>query len=163
MFKKGDMIVYPNQGIGVIDLIEEKEFKGDMKTFYKFHLLNNSLKMMMPVNKAEDSNIRLISDANTLDSILKKFKQIDLDEEALLNSNCKERIECNSTKIKSGTLEDYLDVFTKLSYIRKQHSLNSSENQMYNKARKLLIEEISVVKNISKVDAENMLVSITNH
>ena len=163
LFKKGDMIVYPNQGIGVIDLIEEKEFKGDMKTFYKFHLLNNSLKLMMPVSKVEDSNIRLISDVNSIDSALEKFKDTKLDEETLLNSNCKERIEYNSGKIKSGTLEDYLEVYSKLSYIRKQHSLNSSENQMYNKARKLLIEEISAVKNISKIDAENMLVSITKH
>lgn len=163
MFKKGDMIVYPNQGIGVIDLIEEKEFKGDLKKFYNIHLLNNSLKLMMPVSKVENSNIRLISDSTSLDSALEKIKLTKPNEEKLINKNCKERLEYNRDRIKSGTIDDYLNVYSDLSYVRKQHSLNSSENQMYNTTRKILIEEISLVKGISKTDAEKMLVSLTTH
>ena len=48
MFNIGDKIVYPVQGVGVIDLIEEREFKGEMQDFYKIHLISNSLKVMLP-------------------------------------------------------------------------------------------------------------------
>ncbi|SFU83580.1 transcriptional regulator, CarD family [Clostridium sp. DSM 8431] len=159
MFKKGDVIVYPNQGIGVIDLIESREFKGDIKTFYNIHLLNNSLKLMMPESKIENSNIRLISDLNSLNSSLEKFKNLKPNANKLDNTNCKERLEHNSSKIKSGTFEDFLEVYSDLLYVRRQHSLNSSENQMFNKTKKILIEEISQVKGISRKDAENMLLS----
>lgn len=163
LFKKGDMIVYPNQGIGVIDLIEKREFKGDMKTFYNIHLLNNSLKLMMPKSKIEDSNIRPISDLTSLNSSLEKLKNAKPDEEKLNNTNCKERLEYNNNKIKSGTLDDFLEVYLNLLYVKKQHSLNSSENAMFNNTRKILIEEISQVKGISKAEAEDMLLTMAAH
>lgn len=157
MFKKGDVIVYPNQGVGVIDSIENREFKGDTKTFYNIQILNNSLKLMMLADKVEDSNARLISNLADLNASLEKFKEWKPDVDKLENTNGKERLETNSSKIKSGTFEDFLEVYSDLLYVRRQHSLNSSENQMFNKTRKILIEEISQVKGISRKDAEKIL------
>ncbi len=157
MFKEGDKSVYPNQGVGIIDLIEEKEFHGELKKFCNIHLLHNSLKLMLPFNKLENSNIRLVSDVNTLETVLSNIKKYNIDDEFLSKSKCKDRYEINLAKIKSGTLKDYVDVFSNLYYARKQHSLNSSENQMYNTTKKLLSEEISLIKNITKDEASDLL------
>ena len=68
MFNIGDRIVYPSQGIGVIDIIEEKEFRGEKQKYYTIQLCHNSMKLTLPSSRIEPSNMRLISDCKTLDN-----------------------------------------------------------------------------------------------
>ena len=77
MFNIGDKIVYPGQGIGVIDCIEEREFKGEKQKFYKIDIFNSTMKLTYPMNRIEDSNIRLVSESKVIDSYLngKKYKE----------------------------------------------------------------------------------------
>ena len=70
MFNIGDKIVYPVQGVGVIDLIEEKEFNGEMQTYYKINIVNNSLKLLLPSSRLKASNISIIRDSYTLENVL---------------------------------------------------------------------------------------------
>ncbi|WP_143315041.1 CarD family transcriptional regulator [Clostridium sp. HBUAS56017] len=160
MLKPGDRIVYPNQGVGIVDIIEEKEFHGKTQKFYSIHLLNNSLKLTLPCSRIETSNIRLISDATTLDSLLNNVKRLEVTDCESKSANCKDRFATNSLKVKSGSLKDYIEVFLNLSLIKRQHSLNSSENQMLNTTKKVLIEEISLVKDISHIEADELLENI---
>lgn len=157
MFKKGDKIVYPVQGVGIIDLIEEKEFKGEMQSFYKIHLLNNSLKVMLPSTRVPDSNIRLISDSSTLDDILNNISDLTINLENTKDISSKERITNNTIKMKVGTLKDYMEVLINLSQVKLQHSLNASESQMLSNSKKFIVSEISLIKSISKDDAEILL------
>ena len=157
MFKKGDKIVYPVQGVGIIDLIEEKEFKGEMQSFYKIHLLNNSLKVMLPSTRVSDSNIRLISDSSTLDDILNNISDLTINLENIKDISSKERITNNTMKMKVGTLKDYMEVLINLSQVKLQHSLNASESQMLSNSKKFIVSEISLIKGISKDDAERLL------
>ena len=157
MFKKGDKIVYPVQGVGIIDLIEEKEFKGEMQSFYKIHLLNNSLKVMLPSTRVSDSNIRLISDSSTLDDILNNISDLTINLENIKDISSKERITNNTLKMKVGTLKDYMEVLINLSQVKLQHSLNASESQMLSNSKKFIVSEISLIKSISKDDAEILL------
>lgn len=157
MFKTGDKIVYPNQGVGIIDLIEEKEFQGKTQKFYNIHLLNNSLKITLPYARIENSNIRLVSDANTLDNILNSLENLREESSDIDLSNSKDRFIVNSAKAKSGLLMDYIEVFLNLSLIKRQHSLNSSENQMLNTIKKVILEEISLVKDITNTEANEIL------
>ena len=157
MFNIGDKIFCPSQGVGVVDVIEEKEFRGEMQKYYNIHLLNNSLKIMLPSSRLAISNIRLVSDQTTLDHVLNNVNDYATGEEELNSSNCKERIANNTTKLKSGTLEDYIGVITDLTHIKMNHTLNTSENQMLNSTRKVLIEEISLIKDISNNEASDLL------
>lgn len=157
MFNIGDKIVYPIQGVGVIDLIEEREFKGEMQDFYKIHLISNSLKVMLPSNRVKDSNIRLLSDTSTVDKIFDNISYFASSAKNTTYANSKERITENTSKMKSGTLKDYMEVLFDLSHVKKEHTLNSSETQMLNNVRKLVIDEISIVKDISNNEAADML------
>ena len=157
MFNIGDKIVYPIQGAGIIDVIEEKEFKGEMRTYYNISLINNSMKLMLPSNKAENSNMRLISNYSTLDNILLHLNDYSIPKNNINNSNSKERLEANTQKIKSGSLEELVEVIVSLSDLKKEHPLNSSENQLFLKAKRLLIDEMCLVKNITKSEADALL------
>ena len=92
LFNIGDKIVYPMQGVGEIKLIEEKEFRGVMQTYYDIALVNNGMKLMLPSTKMDNSNARLISNPAKFDDILFNLDkyQTDLDS---ISKNSKERIE----------------------------------------------------------------------
>lgn len=157
MFNIGDKIVYPIQGAGIIDVIEEKEFHGEKQKYYNISFINNNMKMMLPSNRVANSNMRLTTNPSILDNILLNLNNFNTSFDSLNNTNSKERIEINNNKIKSGSLEQLVEVIVTLSNIKKQHPLNSSENQIFLKAKRLFIDEICLVKNISKSEADNII------
>ena len=70
LFQIGDVVFYPQHGVGIIDCIEEKEINGETKSYYEFHLINNPMKIVLPLDKVENFHVRLISDTDTIDYIL---------------------------------------------------------------------------------------------
>ena len=157
MFNIGDKIVYPSQGIGVIDEIEEKEFKGEKQEYYTIQLYSNNMKLTLPSSRIETSNMRLISDSKTLDNCLKHINKFIVEIDGLSKVNFKERKTINELKIKSGALDDYLEVICNLTQLKMEQNLNSSEKQMLANTKKIVIEEISQSKNLSNDEAANLL------
>ena len=157
MFNIGDRIVYPSQGIGVIDIIEEKEFRGEKQKYYTIQLCHNSMKLTLPSSRIEPSKMRLISDCKTLDNCLKHINQFVVETGELSKVNFKERKNVNELKIKSGAFDDYLEVICNLTQLKMEHNLNSSEKQMLTSTKKIVIEEISQSKNLSNDEATSLL------
>lgn len=157
MFNIGDKIVYPSQGIGVIDEIEEKEFKGEKQAYYTIKLYNNNMKLTLPFSRIEMSNMRLVSDSKTLDNCLKHINKFIVEIDGLNKINFKERKTVNELKIKSGALDDYLEVICNLTQLKMEQNLNSSEKQMLANAKKIVIEEICQSKNLSNDEAADLL------
>ena len=161
-FNIGDKIVYPNQGVGVVDLIEEKEFKGKKEKYYKIHLINNTMKLSIPFSRVKSSNIRLVSDSETLDFRLNNIKDYFKEVEKLAKTNYKIRNEIYSIKVKSGTLEDLLEIISNLTKLKTIHNLNSMEKMILRNTKKIVIDEISQSKKISIDEASCLLdMSIT--
>ena len=157
MFNIGDIIVYPSQGLGVIDLIEEREFKNQNQNYYIIKTLNNSMKLSLPVDRVEALNIRYISSCDTIDKILNKFASIVTKSENDQTSNVKERAVINAAKLKSGTLQDNLEVIYNLHNASVNSKLNFNEKQILNNTMNFVISEISYVKSISAEEAEYMV------
>lgn len=157
MFNIGDRIVYPNQGVGIVDAIEEREFNGEMQSYYKIHLLHNTMRLMLPISKVESSNIRLVSDFEIIESTLNNLNNLKNKNDELEKFDFKERKEINLSKVKSGTLVDCLEVICNLTEFKSKHSLNSTDRQILRNTKKILIDEISESKNLHNAEAENML------
>ena len=101
--------------------------------------------------------MRLISDSKTLDNCLKHINQFVVETGELSKVNFKERKAVNELKIKSGALDDYLEVICNLTQLKMEHNLNSSEKQMLTSTKKIVIEEISQSKNLSSDEATSLL------
>ena len=154
MFSIGDKVVYPMQGIGIIERIEDKIFSGKNREYIIVKILSNNLEIMIPSDKISNSNLRKITDSSTLDDILFNISDNNDTLEAI---STKERYQSNMTKIKSGSLKDSAEVVYDLMLMNKEKSLNTSEKQLYNTARKFLIEEVSLIKNISETEVIDLL------
>ena len=75
MFKKGDLAVYPAHGVGVVERIENQEISGCNQEFYVIRILDNNMKIMVPVQNVDSVGLREIIGQNEvpkLYSILKK-------------------------------------------------------------------------------------------
>lgn len=154
MFLIGDKVVYPMQGIGIIDRIEDKIFSGKNREYIIVKILSNNLEIMIPSDKISNSNLRKITDNSTLEDVL-----FDLTNKnnRLEGISAKERYQNNMSKIKSGSLKDSAEVVYDLILMNKEKSLNTSEKQLFNTAHKFLVQEVSFIKNISETEATDFL------
>ena len=68
-FKIGDKVVYPGQGVGEITGIEHKEVAGQRQSFYILKILENGMRIMIPLTKLEKANLRGIVDEQTVKDV----------------------------------------------------------------------------------------------
>ena len=154
MFSIGDKVVYPMQGIGIIDRIEDKIFSGKNREYIIVKILSNNLEIMIPSDKISNSNLRKITDNSTLEDVLFDLTNKNNKLEGI---SAKERYQNNMTKMKSGSLKDSAEVVYDLILMNKEKSLNTSEKQLFNTAHKFLVQEVSFIKNISETEATDFL------
>lgn len=158
MLNIGDKIVYPRQGVGVISLIEDKEFNGEIHKYYIINIMHNSLKLMLPADKAEYYKLRPLSNEDDLDCVLNDISTFhnttDLPHS---RASFKKRLQENTDKIKEGSLQNCVQVVCQLTDANRIHPLNTSEKELLNNTKKILTDEISIVKNISLSEATDLL------
>ena len=142
------------QGIGIVERIEDKIFSGKNREYIIVKIISNNLEIMIPSDKISNSNLRKISDNSTLEDILFSITE---NNDTLEVISAKERYQSNMVKIKSGALKDSAEVVYDLLLMNKEKSLNTSEKQLFNTARKFLVEEVSLIKNISETEVIDFL------
>lgn len=155
LFKVGDKVVYPMQGTGIIESIEERDFLGEMQEYYIIEMITQNMQIMIPYSKIKESNLRLISDPITLDNVLTDFTTKD--PHTTKATPPKQRYKIHMDKIKSGSLEESAEVVWDLVCLNKEKTLNATEKQMLTNARKFLTGEISLIRKISEDEANELL------
>lgn len=153
MFHVGDTIVYPMQGVGVIEAIEEKEILGEKHKYYMIKMSIKGMQVMIPIDKVQKSRIRLVEDVLTLEHVLDIFQYGQTD----ITLSMKERYKVNTEKLRSGNIQEGAEVVRDLMRLNKKKSLNSSEKQMLNSARKIFIGELGIIRGITENQANDLL------
>ncbi|MDK7376297.1 CarD family transcriptional regulator [Peptoniphilus harei] len=150
MFNIGDKIVYPMHGAGEIVAIEEREILGDVHKYYIVRLPINDLKVMVPVKNAKEIGVRDISDADTMEKVLKALSS---EEEVSMPKNWNRRYRYNLDKIKSGDLMEIADVVRSLESLDREKSLSTGERKILNEAKQIIVSEMVLVfeKNVEEV------------
>lgn len=147
MFKIGDSIVYPMHGVGKIDGIEKKTVLGKRVEFYFISIINNGMKVMIPVKNAKEIGLRGIipkKDVNKVVDILTK-ENISQEEDWKL------RYQNNIEKVKTGSIYEVSEVARDLYRRNTERELSIMERKLYENAYQLITHELALVK---KVDIE---------
>ena len=129
MFKIGDKIVYPMHGAGTIDSIEEKDILGEKQAYYILKM-PGEVKVMVPIEKAEQVGVRNVIDKSSADAVFKVLEQ----DETEMNKNWNKRYRDNMDKLKSGDIYEIADVVRNLSFKQKEKGLSTGEKKMLNKS-----------------------------
>lgn len=153
MFEVGDKVVCPMRGCGIVEVIEDRKMFDEVEEYTVIKILNSSMTITLPTARLTNSRFRLISTDAVSEDILHLLTQ-DVSTDTL---SSKDRMKSNTAKITSGSLQEYAEVVRDLTSIQKEKSLNSGERNLLVTARKFLVDELSLIKNISE-DQVNALV-----
>ena len=146
-------VIYPNQGLCLIDSIVQKEIGGQVINFYQLALLDESGgELFVPVEKAHASGLRQLLSEAELQQLLNRFKQPSNE-----SKDWKQRANENSKRLASGSAFDLAEVVESLTVLSHTKELSFREGQMLEKARKLLISEIAEVISKPKSAAEELI------
>lgn len=152
MFNVGDKIVYPMHGAGTIDSIEEKDILGKKQSYYILKM-PGEVKVMVPVEKAEEVGVRNIIDKGSADKVFKLLSQ----DETEMDKNWNKRYRDNMDKLKSGDIYEIADVVRNLSFKQKEKGLSTGEKKMLINAKQILVSELVLAEHSNKDEMEEMV------
>jgi CarD family transcriptional regulator len=156
MFAKGDKIVYPMYGAGVIEDLDQREFDGNREIFYVLRIPIGNLKIMIAACNAENLGIRRIYGKDEMLRIIGSVTREPID----MPDNWNLRYKSNMEKIKSGRLTEVALVFRNLLAREKERGLSSAEKKMMTTAKQIIVSELILSQDIDKNVAEDILTSI---
>lgn len=141
-FKVGDKVVYPSQGVSVVEEISNEVLGGaDMKC-YHLRLIGSESKVMVPVDNCERVGLRPLSAKKLVRAAMKRLKA----SEGEKTDDWKDRYRANLDRIKTGDLDEIVDVLLCLAEVAGRKTLSFRERKMYDHARQLLVNEVAEVE-----------------
>lgn len=157
MFKVGDLAVYPAQGVGVIEAIENKEYMGKKEMFYVMKIMNNGMRIMIPTDSAESVGLREIIAEKEISKVydILRNKDVTVDKQTW-NKRYKEYLD----KIKTGSVFEIARVLRDLIILKSDKNLSFGERKMMDTAKSLLVKEISIASNLEETMVEQNLRTI---
>jgi CarD family transcriptional regulator len=155
-FKIGDKVIYPNQGLGVIEDIQEVSYEGQCCNVYYLRLLSNKALVLIPSSNAEEFGIRKPIQEKHLKKIFDFIKNADVD----VTMNWKGRYKEHLNLMKSGSMQDMVLVLKSLFYLNLIKPLSFREKKMMEKVKELIVSEISEVSSLPSSKIEEKVMDI---
>ena len=140
-FHAGDLAVYPAHGVAQVIGIETREISSSKQTFYILKILDNGMKIMIPMNNAGAVGLRELIRADEVDEVFEILKSREVSVEGQTwNRRYREYME----KIKTGSVFEIAEVLRDLQRLKGDKELSFGERKMLDTARTLLVKEIAV-------------------
>jgi CarD family transcriptional regulator len=153
LFRVGEKVVYPNHGVATIENISTKHFGAQFERFYLLRLSYSSLTVMVPFSHVRDLGLRPVTKQAEINKVLSFLSE----GRTKCPADWKNRFKENSEKMRTGSLLDIAQVFKMLVALQCEKPLSFREKKMLDRARQMLIAEVSVVRGIREHDAESLL------
>lgn len=149
----GNKVAYPSQGPCRIGRIIKRVGDGTAIRFYHLVMLGGSGgELFVPVDKAQEIGVRLLLDRSEIPAL---FGQ--LQTTAAAPGSGRQQTLDNSKRFSSGSPFDLAIIVESLTALKKTKALTIIQSQTLDKARRLLIWEISEVLEETKEEAEGQL------
>jgi len=139
-FEIGDKVIYPNHGLGVIERIETKTIMGTTCGFYQLRMAGETT-VFVPVDNVDGVGLRRAITDEEVQSLFNLLGDGKIDS----HQNWKGRFKDNSDRMRTGSIYDVVEVLKSLTFLSKSKNLSFREKRMLDRAKFLVISEISEV------------------
>lgn len=161
MFKVGDVVVYPIQGVARITEIKKEKIGSSEQLCYTLEVETKSANekpvIKLPVDKANANKVRRIVNEHEADQVFEILKTRGLKTDGQTwNRRHREYQE----KMRSGSLFQAAEVFRDLSLLKTSKDLSHGERRLFDQARNLLIKELSIAKKTDETEIERTISKI---
>jgi len=140
-FEVGDKVIYPNHGLGIVERIEEKTILGTTCGFYHLRIVANETTVLVPLANVDGVGLRRAIGDDEVERLFGLLGDGKIDN----HQNWKGRFKDNSDKMRSGSIFEVADVLKSLTFLAKSKSLSFREKRMLDRAKFLIISEVSEV------------------
>jgi CarD family transcriptional regulator len=145
----GEKVTYPNQGVCLVEEKKTYQAGGVQITGYSLRVLGDNSTIFVPASNVDSLGLRPVISSKQckalFDQLAEDFDSINLD----WKTRSKEFID----KLRSGDVFEAADVLKKLTFLSRAKRLSFREQTLLEKARFLIVSEVSnsekrAVKNI---------------
>ena len=147
-FQVGDKVIYPNHGLGIVERIEEKTILGTTCGFFHLRIVANDTTVLVPVANVDGVGLRKAIDDAEVERLFTLLGDGKIDN----HQNWKGRFKDNSDKMRTGSIYDMADVLKSLTFLSKSKSLSFREKRMLDRAKALIISEVSEVMRLKALE-----------
>ncbi|RPH57113.1 MAG: CarD family transcriptional regulator [Acidobacteria bacterium] len=140
-FQVGDKVIYPNHGLGVVERIEDKTILGTTCGFYHLRIVANDTTVLVPLTNADSVGLRRAIGDEEVERLFGELGNGKIDN----HQHWKGRFKDNSDKMRSGSIYEVADVLKSLTFLSRSKSLSFREKRMLDRAKFLIVSEISEV------------------
>lgn len=145
-FKVGDRVVYPHHGAAIIKRKETRELADEKVEYLVLEMVHGDLVLRVPSHKAEEVGMRPpISEADVED-LFRLIGKRDVREP----SNWSRRFKNHQEKMKSGDVYQVAEVVRNLALREQGKGLSTAEKSMLDRARSILVSELSFALDVSE-------------
>lgn len=152
-FQVGEKVVYPNQGIGVIESIQSRVTPSGHVSGYSLRLIADDSRVFVPRASARGVGLRPMIARAEAARILTELAEVRVSR----HSSWKGRFKENSEKMRTGSLFEVAVVLKALSVLSRSQVLSFREKRMLERARFLVVSEIAEVQRKSRASIERQV------
>lgn len=152
-FQIGERVVYPNHGVGTVENISTRTFGLRSERYYLLRLATNSLTVMIPFSHVSDVGLRRV----TRNAEIQRMLDFLASGKSTRRIDWKDRFKENSEKMRVGEIGEVADVFKGLLLQQRGKPLSFREKKMLDRARHMIITEVSTSRSLSTDQAADIL------
>jgi CarD family transcriptional regulator len=146
----GNKVIYPSHGPCLINSIVNKVVGEQSMTFYELNVLHDSRgTLLVPVEKAKTIGIRPLLNKLQIPEVLDRLKR-----PSSASTDRKQRVRDNLKLFSSGSAFDLADIVESLTELVETKALSQGERGTLERAKRLLVCEISEVTGETKEEVE---------
>jgi CarD family transcriptional regulator len=152
-FQVGEKVVYPNHGVATIENISSRAFAGQFERFYLLRLTYNSLTVMVPFSHVDELRLRKVTRNVEITRVMSFLSE----GRCRRFHDWKDRFKENTEKMRDGSLLAVAEVLKTLLILQADKPLSFREKKMLDRARHMLIMELSTTRGMGIKQAEELL------
>lgn len=152
-FQVGEKVVYPNHGVATIENISSRRFAGQFERYYLLKLAENALTVLVPFSHVDELRLRRVTRNGEVTRVVEFLSAGRCQH----YSDWKDRFKDNTEKMRDGSLLAVAQVLKSLLTLQSGKVLSFREKKMLDRARHMLIMELSNSRGLDEAQAGEML------
>lgn len=144
MFSADSLVVYPAQGVGIIESVDHRDVGGVSCDFYIVRVKVNNITLMVPVQNADAVGLRSLVSHEQATEIMETLRG-DPDQPVFVGQNWNRRFREYSERLKSPDLAVVASALRELLLIGRGKELSFGERRLLEQAMSLVCDELAEV------------------
>ncbi len=150
----GDFIVYPGQGVGRIDGVEERTIGDVPCSFFNVHILETEDQILIPTARAADCGVRRTAASALATNALALFAQPPPDWTGV---SWIQRSRHYETCVSKGELLEVASVFRDMLHMKHTGPLSFGQIKLLQRSRRMATHEIAIALERDSVEVGGLI------